>query len=302
VYIDGLDALAVDHDLAPPSRTRHRAGIPETASDKGEPGQGPGDQFPRNRHFRPPRATSIPAARARSTIIAESRIFVNGGCYTPRMCGRFYLTASPAEIRKQFKLEKMPELVPRYNIAPMQTSPIVIAEDNVRVLHVARWGLVPSWSRDLSPGAGMINAPAETLEEKPAYRKAFGSQRCLVPANGFYEWQARGTKKQPYKIALRNGVLIAFAGLWERWTPEGGDPVETFTIVTTRASKLVSEVHDRMPVIIAPADYQRWLTAPTAAAKRLLVPFAAGLTIAAVGERVNNIKNDDVSLLQPAVL
>jgi putative SOS response-associated peptidase YedK len=183
----------------------------------------------------------------------------------------------------------------------MQSSPIVIAEDNARGLHAARWGLVPTWSRDLSPGAGMINAPAETLEEKPAYKKAFGVQRCLIPANGFYEWQAKGTKKQPYKIALRNGVLIAFAGLWERWTPEGGDPVETFTIVTTRASKLVSEVHDRMPVIIAPADYQRWLTAPTVAAKRLLVPFAAGLTIIAVGERVNNIKNDDVSLLQPAM-
>ena len=234
-------------------------------------------------------------------MIAESRLFVNGGWYTPRMCGRFYLTASPAEIRKQFKLEKMPELVPRYNIAPMQTSPIVIAEDNVRGLHVARWGLVPFWSRDLSPGAGMINAPAETLEEKPAYRKAFGSQRCLVPANGFYEWQARGTKKQPYKIALRNGVLIAFAGLWERWTPEGGDPVETFTIVTTRASKLVSEVHDRMPVIIAPADHQRWLTGAEAAVKKLLLPYAAGLTITAVGDRVNSLKNDDVSLLQPAM-
>ena len=234
-------------------------------------------------------------------MIAESRLFVNGRCYTPRMCGRFYLTASPAEIRKQFRLEKMPELVPRYNIAPMQTSPIVIAEGNVRALHVARWGLVPSWSRDLSPGAGMINAPAEMLEEKPAYRKAFGSQRCLVPANGFYEWQAKGTKKQPYKIALRNGVLIAFAGLWERWTPEGGDPVETFTIVTTRASKLVSEVHDRMPVIIAPADHQRWLTGTEAAVKKLLLPYAAGLTITAVGDRVNSLKNDDVSLLQPAM-
>jgi len=160
---------------------------------------------------------------------------------------------------------------------------------------------VPSWSRDLSPGAGMINAPAETLEEKPAYRKAFSSQRCLIPANGFYEWQAKGTKKQPYKIELRQSALIAFAGLWERWTPEGGDPVETFAIVTTRASKLVSEVHDRMPVIIAPADHQRWLTGPEAAAKKLLLPFAAGLTIAAVGDRVNNIKNDDVSLLQPAM-
>ena len=218
------------------------------------------------------------------------------------MCGRFYLTASPAEIRKQFKLEKTPELVPRYNIAPMQSSPIVIAEDNARGLHVARWGLVPTWSRDLSPGAGMINAPAETIEEKPAYRKPFDSQRCLVLANGFYEWQTRGTKKQPYKIAVRHGTLIAFAGLWERWTPEGGDPVETFTIVTTRASKLVSEVHDRMPVIIAPPDHQRWLTAPAATAKKLLVPFAAGLTIVAVGDRVNNVRNDDVSLLQSAEL
>ena len=235
-------------------------------------------------------------------MVTESRLFVNGGCYSPLMCERFYLTASSAEIRKQFKLDKMPELVARYNIAPMQTSPIIVAEENGRGILVARWGLVPSWSRDLSPAAGMINAPAETLEEKPAYRKVFDSQRCLVPANGFYEWQTRGARKQPYKIAVRNGALIAFAGLWERWTPEGGEPVETFTIVTTRASKLVSEVHDRMPVIIAPTDHQRWLTAPAATAKKLLVPFAAGLTIAAVGDRVNNIKNDDVSLLQSAEL
>jgi putative SOS response-associated peptidase YedK len=216
------------------------------------------------------------------------------------MCGRFYLTATPAEIRKLFKLEKIPELVPRYNIAPMQSTPIVVAEENGRAVLMARWGLVPAWSRDLSPGAGMINAPAETLDDKPAYRTAFQSQRCLVPANGFYEWQTRGTKKQPYRITLRHGALIAFAGLWARWAPEDGDPVETFAIVTTRASKLVSEVHDRMPVIIASTDYQRWLTAPAAAAKKLLLPYAAGLTITAVGDRVNSLKNDDVSLLQPA--
>src|SRR5437762_1065399 len=96
-------------------------------------------------------------------------------------------------------------------------------------LLMARWGVVPAWSRDLSPGAGMINAPAEALEEKPAYRTALQSQRCLVPANGFYEWQARGTKKQPYKITLRHGALVAFAGLWARWAPEEGDAVETFT-------------------------------------------------------------------------
>jgi putative SOS response-associated peptidase YedK len=106
-------------------------------------------------------------------------------------------------------------------------------------------------------------------------------------------------KKQPYKIAVRNGALIAFAGLWERWTPESGDPVETFTIITTAASKLISEVHDRMPVIVAPADYQLWLTASPATAKKLLLPYASGLTITPIGERVNNVQNDDVELLLP---
>jgi len=218
------------------------------------------------------------------------------------MCERFYLTATPAEIKRQFKLDRVPGLMPRYNIAPMQSSPIVVARDKDRELHMARWGLVPAWSRDLSAGAGMINAPADTLQTKPAYRVAFQSQRCLVLANGFYEWQTRGSRKQPYKVAVRNGALIGFAGLWERWTPENGDAVETFTVITTEASRLVKEVHDRMPVIIGPADHQRWLTAPADAVKRLLVPYTAGLTIVPVGDRVNSIKNDDVSLLQPATV
>jgi len=217
------------------------------------------------------------------------------------MSERFYLTASPAEIKRQFKLDKVTELVPRYNIAPTQPSPIVVAKEKSRELLSARWGLVPAWSRDLSVGAGMINAPAETLEAKPAYRVPFQSQRCLVLANGFYAWQTRGARKQPYKIAVRNGALIGFAGLWERWTPETGDAVETFTIITTEASRLVREVHDRMPVIIAPADHQRWLTASADAVKRLLVPYTTGLTIVPVGDRVNSIKNDDVSLLQQAM-
>ena len=214
------------------------------------------------------------------------------------MCERFYLTATPTEIKRQFKLDKAPELMPRYNIAPTQLSPIVISKGKGREILVARWGLVPAWSRDLSLGAGMVNAPAETLEAKPAYRVALQSQRCLVLANGFYEWQTRGARKQPYKIAVRNGALIGFAGLWERWTPETGEAVETFAIITTEASRLVREVHDRMPVIIAPADHQRWLTASVDAVKRLLVPYTTGLTIVPVGDRVNSIKNDDVSVLQ----
>ncbi|MGH7097504.1 MAG: SOS response-associated peptidase [Stellaceae bacterium] len=215
------------------------------------------------------------------------------------MCVRFYLTAAPSEIRKQFRLAQMSELAPRYNIAPMQPLPIVTAEGRERFVRTARWGLVPPWSRDLSIGTSMINARADTLEDKTAFIAPFQSQRCLVPANGYYEWRSQGARKQPYKIALRYGALIGFAGLWERWQPEKGDPVDTFTIITTEASKLVSEVHDRMPVILAPADYQRWLTAPAAAARRLLVPYTSGLTITPVGERVNSIQNDDVGLLAP---
>ncbi|HJU15467.1 MAG TPA: SOS response-associated peptidase [Stellaceae bacterium] len=215
------------------------------------------------------------------------------------MCSRFYLTATPAEIRKQFKTGGAADLGPRYNIAPTQSAPIVIAEGKIRVIRLARWGLVPPWSRDLSIGSSMINARADTIETKSVFNTPFQTQRCLVPANGFYEWRSQGARRQPYKIALRNGGLIAFAGLWERWEPDKGEPVETFTIITTEASKLISEVHDRMPAIIAPADYQRWLTAPAATAKRLLVPYTSGLTITTISERVNSIQNDDVGLLAP---
>jgi putative SOS response-associated peptidase YedK len=215
------------------------------------------------------------------------------------MCERFYLMATAAEIRKQFKIQKVPALIPHYNIAPTQMSPIIRAEGKGVELRLARWGLVSPWSRDLSLATRMINAPAETLAERAAYNTPFQSQRCLVPANGFYEWQSRGAKKQPYRIALRNGALIAFGGLWEKWTPDSGEPVETFTIITTAASKLVSEVHDRMPVIIAPADYQLWLTASPVTAKKLLRPYASGLTLTPIGERVNSIENDDVAVLVP---
>jgi putative SOS response-associated peptidase YedK len=215
------------------------------------------------------------------------------------MCERFYLTAKPAEIKKAFKIDGVPELVPRYNIAATQVCPIVIAVGKLRELHMTRWGLVPSWSRDISLGARMANAPAEALEDKPTFRAPFHAQRCLVPASGYYEWQTEGAKKQPYKIALRNRALFAFAGIWEKWAPEIGEPVETFAIITTHANRLVSEVHDRMPVILAPADYQRWLTSPVTMAKKLLTPYTSGMTIARVSERVNSVKNDDVELLAP---
>jgi putative SOS response-associated peptidase YedK len=224
-----------------------------------------------------------------------------GILYNRGMCGRFYLAASAAEIRKAFKLDGGAEPIRRYNIAPTQTTPIVVAEERVRRLEAGRWGLVPPWSRDLSQGGRMINAPGESIDDTPAFRGPFRTQRCLVPASGYYEWQVRGTRRQPYRIALRSGALFAFAGLWERWMPEGGDPVETFTIITTRANKLVAEVHERMPVIIAPADHQRWLTGPDPTAKRLLVPFTGAMTITRVTDRVNDIKQDDPGLIAPFV-
>jgi putative SOS response-associated peptidase YedK len=198
------------------------------------------------------------------------------------MSERFYLTATPAEIRKQFKVERVPAFKPQHNISPPQSTPIVITEAKDRRLVIARWGLVPAWSRDLSLSSAMIIAQAETLEEKPAYREALQWKRCLVPANGFYEWQLQGANRQPYRVGLRTGALIGFAGLWAKWTPESGEAVETFTIITTQASRLVSEVHNRMPVIIAPIDYRLWLTASIPTAKKLLVPYASGLTLTPV--------------------
>lgn len=215
------------------------------------------------------------------------------------MCGRFYLIAKAAEVRRQFHLDEAFEIVPHYSIAPTQSSPIVIAAGKRRRLVMARWGLVPSWARDLSLGSQMVNAPAEEIDEKSAFRTPFSKQRCLVPASGFYEWQARASRKQPYRIAPRSGTLFAFAGLWDRWAPENGEAIDSFTIITTRANKLMSEVHPRMPVIMAPTDYQRWLAGSDAAAKKLLVPYTGGMSIVPVSDRVNNIKEDDVGLIAP---
>jgi putative SOS response-associated peptidase YedK len=220
-------------------------------------------------------------------------------CYNLGMCGRFYLTATAAELKKTFKVVDLPDLARRYNIAPTHTSPIVVAAGRAKQIHMGRWGLVPPWSRDLSLGGRMINAPAEAIEETPAFRASFQTQRCLVPANGYYEWQTKGTRKQPYRIALRNGALLAFAGLWNRWAPETGEPVDTFAIITTRANKLLNDVHERMPVVIAPADHQRWLTASDQTARRLLVPYTGGMTITPVSDRVNDVKQDDVGLIAP---
>ncbi|MGB8276069.1 MAG: SOS response-associated peptidase [Alphaproteobacteria bacterium] len=219
------------------------------------------------------------------------------------MCGRYSLTTPPEAMRGFFKITgPLPNLAPRYNLAPTQTAPIVRPADDGNEMVPARWGLVPSWSEGPESGYSLINARAETVADKPAFRGAFRARRCLVPADGFYEWQARDKRpKQPYHIHLRTRAPLAFAGLWENWEKEG-ERILSFAIIVTEANAMMREIHDRMPVILSPDDFDRWLDAETAGpdAQALLKPCAADLLVAEpVGTRVNNPKNDDAGCIEP---
>jgi putative SOS response-associated peptidase YedK len=220
------------------------------------------------------------------------------------MCGRFSLNAAEAELRRLFGYDGPPlNLAPRYNIAPTQTTPVIaIGREGGRALVVMRWGLVPSWAKDLKIGAKLINARADTVAQKPSFRAAFAKRRCLVPADGFYEWQAaEGGRKQPYRIHRPDGAPFAFAGLWEQWQGPDGR-VLSFTIVTTEANARLRPIHARMPVILAAPDYEAWLdpAAPREAAQALLRPLPDdGLVAEPIGPRANNVKNDDPSVWDP---
>ena len=223
------------------------------------------------------------------------------------MCGRFTLRTPANVLIEHFALRTAAELRPRYNIAPTQDVVAVrlAAEDETstaaaREMVTLRWGLIPSWAKDPSIGNHMINARGETAAAKPAFRAAFKRRRCLVAADGYYEWQKIGRRKQPFYIHRRDGQPFAFAGLWERWS--GGDarqaaaPLQTCTIITTTPSELMRPIHDRLPVIVAPTDYQRWLD-PDADSQQpietLLTPFESDLMVAdPVDTYVNNPKND----------
>jgi putative SOS response-associated peptidase YedK len=219
------------------------------------------------------------------------------------MCGRFSLNAAEAELRRLFGFDGPPlNLMPRYNIAPTQTTPVVaIGRAGGRALVMMRWGLIPSWAKDMTIGAKLINARADTVAEKPSFRAAFAKRRCLVPADGFYEWQAAGGRKQPYRIHRPDNAPFAFAGLWEQWRGPDG-LVLTFTIVTTEANARLRPIHARMPVVLAPGDFATWLDAatPAQAALALLRPCPDDWLMAEpVGTRVNNVKNDDPSVWDP---
>ena len=176
------------------------------------------------------------------------------------MCGRFSQSLAGDAIAEAFQLAEVPDWQPRYNIAPTQTIPAIVATaKGDRHFKPFRWGLIPSWSKDPAIGAKMINARSETVAEKPSFRSAFKQHRCLILANGFYEWCKQSGKKQPFYFRLSDGSPFAFAGLWERWQAPEGDVLETCTILTTEANPLVAQVHERMPVILPTDCYEQWL-------------------------------------------
>ena len=222
------------------------------------------------------------------------------------MCGRFTLRAPASTVADEFKVLDVPPLAPRFNIAPTQPVAAVrlAAESGQRQLVRLKWGLVPPWAKDPAIGNRLINARAESVAEKPAFRAAFRRRRCLVVADGFYEWQRSGGRKQPYFIRLRDDRPFAFAGLWEFWEGPEHSALETCTLITTGPNELMEPIHNRMPVILAPDDYDRWLDPAIQepdALRPLLRPYPTSAMLALpVSPHVNNPRNDDAECIAPA--
>ncbi|MCX5882612.1 MAG: SOS response-associated peptidase [Deltaproteobacteria bacterium] len=219
------------------------------------------------------------------------------------MCGRF-TSHFPAELLAEiFGLPELPGLVLRYNIAPTQAAVVVRSTGNARSLDLLRWGLVPSWAKDISVGSRMINACSESLPDKPAFRNAVRFRRCIVPASGFYEWKPEGSRKIPYYIRLSDGGPMGFAAIWEVWKSPEGSFLETFSILTTSANPLIATIHDRMPVILHPDTHGLWLNQDVRDPKHLQFlypPYPADLlTLYPVSTRVNSPRNDDPACIEP---
>jgi putative SOS response-associated peptidase YedK len=223
------------------------------------------------------------------------------------MCGRFTLTADPNDLREAFPWLNIPQNpTPRYNVAP--TQPVaVIPNDGKQTLDYYNWGLVPFWAKDPSIGSRMINARSETLMEKPSFKSAFKRKRCLIPATGFYEWKAvEGQKtKTPMYIQLKTGKPFAFAGLWDRWESTEGSTILSCTIITTRPNELVGQIHNRMPVILHPENYNLWLETgepPLEKLNQLLQPYPeAEMKAYEISRLVNKPDVDNPSLIHPLV-
>ena len=220
------------------------------------------------------------------------------------MCGRYTLKTPIDVLVEHFGIEEYPSsLVPSYNIAPTQEVAAVVEEDEKRKLEAFRWGLIPSWAKDPAIGNKMINSRAETVSEKPSFRSAFKKRRCLIVADGFYEWQKTDDGKQPYHFKIKDSSPFAFAGLWETWDKEG-EEIRSCSIITTDANDLMSEIHHRMPVILPPENYGAWLDPgfeEKEALMDLLRPYPSDRMEAyPVSRRVNRPSNNEPSVVEPA--
>ena len=219
------------------------------------------------------------------------------------MCGRFALVTEKKILEMLYQLEIRDDFIPRYNIAPSQSiSALRLSpEHGKRELTDLKWGLVPFWAKDASIGSRMINARSETAAEKPSFRDAFKKRRLLIPASGFFEWKKEGGAKQPYYIYQKNGQPFSLAGLWERWE-KGEEPLESCTILTTGPNTLIASLHDRMPVIISPRDFEKWLDPQTGSAELLhLLKSYPPEEMAAhpVSPAVNKPTNNSPELIEP---
>lgn len=244
-------------------------------------------------------------ARLTQQLACKARISKR---YALPMCGRFARRSTQEVLADWFgvELEDMPWFAPTYNAAPQSTQPVVrLKRDTAgREVGLLRWGLVPFWAQDAKLGYSTFNARAEDVATKPVFREAMKKRRCLVPADAFYEWQKLDSKtRKPFAFALRSGEPYAFAGLWERWKPKEGEPLDSFSIVTTDCNELMEPIHDRMPVILEKRDYERWLDPgdPTHLPVDLLRPYPAEKMRAwPVSEKVGNVRNDEPDLLTEA--
>jgi putative SOS response-associated peptidase YedK len=218
------------------------------------------------------------------------------------MCGRFAQRTDPKGLAKSFKVAEVPGVEPRYNIAPTQEVLGVYASGDGREMTSYKWGLIPSWAKDTSMGARLINARSETVQEKPAFREAFKKRRCIIPADGFYEWQRTDGKKQPFFFRMRDESPFGFAGLWERWEGEGGQVINSCAILTTEANEVLRPVHDRMPVILQSDDYELWLDEDMRKldlVKEMLRPYPAKEMVGySVSTLINSPRNQGAELIE----
>jgi putative SOS response-associated peptidase YedK len=219
------------------------------------------------------------------------------------MCGRFVITSAPEALRKLFGYIDQPNFPPRYNVAPTQPVPVVIVENGTRQFRLMRWGFIPAWVKEPRGFALLINARAETVQDKPAFKNAIRRRRCLIPADGWYEWSQADAHKRPYFLYRRDGQPFGFAGLAEMWTGPNGEELDTVAIVTAAARTEMATLHSRVPVTIAPADFERWLDCTSEdaadAIPMLAAPSEGEFVWHEVSTRVNRTANDDAQLVLP---